>query len=216
MNWNQIMNTAGWPTRADVDELDSKYPYFILAPLLSLETEHDEERRQWLKERVAICVGDRIALIRALGDNQVDFDNFYPDMKQPKLSTNDTIDAFLNRFGQDVNDKETDLLTRMIFDSGARGMTPDNIGMELPHTTIHAPEPTPTPTPESKPAPKGSQLKESLAKVMIKNGNYTKALEIISELNLANPGKSVYFADQIRFLKKLIINQEKTKSASRE
>ncbi len=44
---------------------------------------------------------------------------------------------------------------------------------------------------------------------MIKNHNYTKALEIISDLSLKNPEKSVYFADQIRFLRKLIIIENK-------
>ncbi len=52
-----------------------------------------------------------------------------------------------------------------------------------------------------------SSLTESLARVMIKNRNYKKALEIISELSLKNPEKSIYFADQIRFLRKLIINE---------
>lgn len=60
-------------------------------------------------------------------------------------------------------------------------------------------------------ASKSSSLSESLAKIMIRNHNYTKALEIISELNLNNPEKSAYFADQIRFLKKLIINENKSK-----
>ena len=36
--------------------------------------------------------------------------------------------------------------------------------------------------------------------------NYSKALEIIKRLNLNYPKKNVYFADQIRFLEKLIIN----------
>ncbi len=52
-------------------------------------------------------------------------------------------------------------------------------------------------------------LTESFARIMIKNGNYSKALEIITELNLKNSEKSIYFADQIRFLRKLIINEQK-------
>jgi hypothetical protein len=43
---------------------------------------------------------------------------------------------------------------------------------------------------------------------MIKNGNYQKALEIISQLSLDKPEKITYFADQIRFLKKLLIIQK--------
>lgn len=54
-----------------------------------------------------------------------------------------------------------------------------------------------------------SSLTESFVRILIKNRNYAKALEIISEINLKNPKKSIYFADQIRFLKKLIINENK-------
>ena len=49
---------------------------------------------------------------------------------------------------------------------------------------------------------------ETLAKIYIKQGNYSKALEIISQLNLNYPKKNAYFADQIRFLEKLIINNK--------
>lgn len=54
-----------------------------------------------------------------------------------------------------------------------------------------------------------SALTESFAGIMIKNGNYEKALEIITQLSLNNPKKNIYFADQIRFLKKLILNKSK-------
>ncbi len=50
-------------------------------------------------------------------------------------------------------------------------------------------------------------LSESLAKIFIKQGRYQRAFEIISGLSLKFPKKSAYFADQLRFLQKLIINQ---------
>lgn len=53
-----------------------------------------------------------------------------------------------------------------------------------------------------------SLLTESLVKIFIKRHNYERALDIISRLSLNYPEKSVYFADQKRFLKKLIINQQ--------
>ena len=47
---------------------------------------------------------------------------------------------------------------------------------------------------------------ETLAKIYIKQQRYSKALEIIKKLSLNYPKKNAYFADQIRFLEKLIIN----------
>ena len=52
---------------------------------------------------------------------------------------------------------------------------------------------------------------ETLARIYIKQGRYSKALEIIQRLSLQFPKKSAYFADQIRFLQKLIINNNKIK-----
>lgn len=51
-------------------------------------------------------------------------------------------------------------------------------------------------------------LTESLAKIYIKQRRFEKALEIIQSLSLNFPEKSIYFADQIRFLKKLIVNEK--------
>ena len=47
---------------------------------------------------------------------------------------------------------------------------------------------------------------ETLAKIYVRQQRYEKALEIIKKLNLKYPKKNAYFADQIRFLEKLIIN----------
>ena len=51
-----------------------------------------------------------------------------------------------------------------------------------------------------------SYFTETLAKIYVKQQRYSKALEIIKKLNLKYPKKNAYFADQIRFLEKLIIN----------
>ena len=52
-----------------------------------------------------------------------------------------------------------------------------------------------------------SMLSESLAKMYIARHKYSKALEIIESINLNFPEKSIYFADQIRFLRKIVLNQ---------
>ncbi len=49
---------------------------------------------------------------------------------------------------------------------------------------------------------------ETLAQIYIKQGKYVKAKEIIRRLSLSHPQKNRYFADQLRFLDKLIVNQQ--------
>ncbi|MDE6191131.1 MAG: hypothetical protein K2G47_05840 [Muribaculum sp.] len=68
---------------------------------------------------------------------------------------------------------------------------------------VAAPEPINPPVVQD-----DSLLSESLAKIYIKQRRYDKAFEIISGLSLKYPEKSIYFADQLRFLQKLIINQK--------
>lgn len=75
-------------------------------------------------------------------------------------------------------------------------------------SAVNPEEPAEVPKPESavkKPtAGDDVMLSESLAQVYIKRGKYSKAYEIISHLNLNFPEKSIYFADQLRFLRTLM------------
>ncbi len=71
--------------------------------------------------------------------------------------------------------------------------------------------PAPLPAPSDHPvavteSADDSSLSESLAKIYIRRRRYDKAFEIIHGLSLKNPKKSVYFADQLRFLRKLMLN----------
>ena len=52
--------------------------------------------------------------------------------------------------------------------------------------------------------PETSFFTETLANIYIKQGKYEKALEIIKRLCLEYPNKNRYFADQIRFLEKIV------------
>jgi hypothetical protein len=54
-------------------------------------------------------------------------------------------------------------------------------------------------------APGEEYFTETLAQIYIKQQKYERALEIIQALNLNNPKKNAYFADQIRFLEKLVL-----------
>ena len=67
---------------------------------------------------------------------------------------------------------------------------------------------------EEPPLPDGEKdlcFTETLAKIYIKQGKYEGAIEIMRKLNADNPKKSCYFADQIRFLEKVVINNKNKK-----
>ena len=100
--------------------------------------------------------------------------------------------------------------------------TPQLKGQDLIDTFINSDKgritlsDTPEYTPEiddvsdnDKDAPEEGVFTETLARIYIKQGRYSKALEIIRRLSLQYPKKNAYFADQIRFLEKLIINNNK-------
>ena len=68
--------------------------------------------------------------------------------------------------------------------------------------------PVDTPLIEEEP-PEEEYFTETLARIYIKQGRFQKALDIIQRLSSSFPEKNAYFADQIRFLEKLIINSKK-------
>ncbi len=93
---------------------------------------------------------------------------------------------------------------------------PDDDVTAVPAVEVKRPEPPSVMSPEDHPKEVAertddSSLRESLAKIYIKQRRYDKAFEIISNLSLNNPKKSVYFADQLRFLRKLMLNSKYSK-----
>lgn len=163
--------------------MTDKYPYFIYPAVMRLRSgEAGEEEAARLRRLVAANVGDIPSLRLMLGIDPEEFARFYPDLAAKTLSTNDTIDSFLSRFG--------------------------NADAPTPRAAAEIPEPQPY-APEEAPAP---HISEAYARQLIKNHNYQRALDTIRQLILINPEKSVYFADQIRFLKKLILIQTRKTS----
>lgn len=113
----------------------------------------------------------------------------HEEVPEAKLQHHDLIDSFIKQEEQ-----------RM---PGSGFMMDDNAVEAEPPTSVKESE--------------GSHVKplddsfftETLARIYIKQKRYEKALQIIKNLNLKYPEKNVYFADQIRFLEKLIINTKK-------
>lgn len=214
------------------------YPYYIIPDIEALPDASGTERMA-LVRRIAAAVGDPVALRTLIGVDPQEFLSFYPDMESPELTTDDTINAFLEKFGSAPSrqsgqpqpsscaDDELDKLIQPVavpYDLSSLEELPElpSSSPLIPENTINAeskeednpleqasslPPTQPQSLSESgqsQPSRQPQSLSESLARIMIKNGNYQKALEIINEISLNNPKKSVYFADQIRFLEKLI------------
>ncbi len=199
---------------------EEKYPYYIIPDIKALAAERDPECIRLHRRRIAANIGDPDALRAILGDATEDFQDFYGTSALPSLSTADTIDSFLERFGTgegEAREEEESLvpvappaidyasiLEKEAEESGELADIPaDSTLGAIDAFLSQQPAPRIKPKKEPKEDEKPS-LTESFAKIMIKNGNYKRALEIITEISLNNPEKSIYFADQIRFLKKVI------------
>lgn len=209
-----------------------KYPYFINPAIDALPTATGEERMAMIR-RIAVCVGDEATLRSIIGIDPEEFARFYPDMLPPELTTDDTISSFISKFSSEKA-AETPQIEEIIAAPAidyASMLEQEDMSAPLSDgdPTEISDDPTsdiisnflqvvPPKQPSQKrriqsknqtvPQEEDSGLSEALFKLMVKNKNYSKALEIITELSLNNPKKSIYFAYQMRFLKKLIKNQK--------
>lgn len=82
---------------------------------------------------------------------------------------------------------------------------------EIKRPEFSLPEPVENPQPMEKNENDNKYFTETLAKIYIKQGKYEEAVEIMRKLSADNPKKSCYFADQIRFLEKVVINSKSKK-----
>ncbi len=192
------------------------------------------DERKALVARLAMMLPEREVLFNMENVDAALLDRFYPAQEcEAQVDTDSTIDTFLKSFGR-TSAREEELIAQQIFNPtpeyatllaaefDEKSMTEgvdlsendqrinDFITQRTTPTEQPAEQPTDEPTDEPVAEPEesdDSMLSESLAKIYIKQGKYAKALEIITKISLNNSEKSIYFADQIRFLKKLIINE---------
>ncbi|MCM1153469.1 MAG: hypothetical protein NC328_07440 [Muribaculum sp.] len=182
------------------------HPYFISPIIRQLKKETDPQKRRLLKMRLAVNVCDSSTLRDILGLDSESLSEFYPSEEMPCPDTDATIEAFLQHFAPSADSTPQDLISEY----------PEISDTEPDHAIPTSPT-EPDPAEESLLDPKQSSpasapLTLGFAKILIKNGNYAKAIDIITNLNLNNNQKSIYFADQIRFLKKLMANQAKSQA----
>lgn len=219
--------------RAVLEQALASAPYCVLPATLLLRDVGaiaDSSLRRTLQARVAVLTSDKNALASlAAACPADDPTHFYPaEPAVVPLSTESAIDTFLDTYGSTSPEEEA-LLEKLIFNP-----VPDYadiLAAEAPaepaiapedtqdaiidaflrkETETSAPEPTlPEPAAETAttpPAPDTS-LSESLARIFISQGRYGRALEILSDLAARAPEKNPFFADQARYLRKLVALQ---------
>lgn len=215
------------PTPAEAADMARLWPACILPDVRIVEADPDSADAPEQRRRIASAVGEYAVLERLLGAG-AHLDGFYPEGRNSAPSTEDTIDAFLGKFSRNNSAVEARMAEAAVFNPApadylaslgqpAAPEAPASTHEAAPARTVLrtksetlelSQEKTPEPPSEKTPPapPHDAALSESLARVMIKNHNYQKAYEIINAIRLADSEKSIYFADQLRFLRKLIIN----------
>jgi len=200
----------------DLKELVDRYPYFVTTRLLyvkSLQQSHSIHFAANLKIASIYC-NSRRWFYYFLHPEKMLSTEPYQRNKSGK-SSGDYFDmiTMIETEGGDTKQSLKNLAERL---KSARAMviTPvvkplvksiPTIEPKIPEKEILPVSPAPeeiktTVTPE---------ITESNAKKLIIAHKYKDAIEILRALNLNNPKKSVYFADQIRFLEKVIANSKK-------
>ena len=181
-----------------------------------VEASHYQLRANRDNDTANVAEGDRtLSLIDQFLSNVPDQEHGRKERGRRPTAADATVDYAAYLLEQDSTE-----------DNQTTGATPEMRGQNLIDNFIEKdeqriqlqeePEYVPQLTDESAKSGEESYFTETLARIYIKQGRYSKALEIIKRINLNYPKKSVYFADQIRFLEKLIKNADKAKQENKQ
>lgn len=228
----ELMNKE---TLYDLRSLIALHPYYQTARLLMLKNLyllHDSSFDDELR-RAAIYIADRTKLFDLVEAGHYQLKPRHNRQETQGSDASDRtltlIDKFLNTVPDDkaapskkrkptAADATVDYVAYLLQEEGGAqpAATPEMRGQQLIDKFINdeggkitlqeQPEYVPQEPVEGAKTGDEGYFTETLARIYVKQGRYSKALEIIKQLNLNYPKKSAYFADQIRFLEKLIIN----------
>lgn len=191
--------------------------YFINTDIDALKTASPLEREQ-IARRLAACIGDEATLRNILGLAPEEFADFYPDVERPDLSTADTISTFISLFSSEKK-AEAPTIEALVpeipiappaidYAASMEMQHPDDADQSPADETDSVIASFLNEMPPKRPVRKPAQYDMTDFSRAVKEHDYKAALEIITRLSLNNPKKSVYFASQMRFLKKLIKIEE--------
>ena len=223
---------------AQLQALTKEHPYFHVARILLLQglyRKHDPAYDETLR-RTAILVPSREAIFRLTEephytqaeehkryDETADgsesrtvslIDNFL-EAQTPTTPVSHPIDAAQDYIGYLLQRESQQGLQRQeALPMNGGGVVEDFLEQEhgrivLDETKENEPEEEQPVEDETTQNDENNEiLTEIMAGIYIKQGKYENAVKIIRQLSLKYPKKNRYFADQIRFLEKLIINNK--------
>ena len=202
-------------TLEPIRALYESYPYcapFAFLYLYNLSLTGDVRYASELR-RLSVLLPDREQLFRLVEGDRPAF--VAPPAEEPaEADAFDLIDHFLDG----VRTSGEDLPEVLHYEGGGEGgdyfageanepLSPDGLSDLLDASPAQS-APVVAPSSED-PAPE-ELLSETLSKIYIQQQHYDKALRIIRSLSLNYPEKNRFFADQIRFLERLIENNKTT------
>jgi len=204
-------------TLYEIRTLLNRYPFFQSLRLLYLKNlylMHDNSFGAELRKSI-FFISDRTSLYYLIEGEKsmepVEHDGSSADVSMQAGKEDRTL-ALINAFLQDVPEEANEQTSvpdySMDYTSYllAQENTPQPIERKITLDPTREVLSTPDISEDDNYDMDDSYFTETLAKIYIKQQRYEKALEIIKRLDLKYPKKSAYFADQIRFLEKLIIN----------
>ena len=202
-------------TLEPIRALYESYPYcapFAFLYLYNLSLTGDVRYASELR-RLSVLLPDREQLFRLVEGDRPAF--VAPSAEEPvEADAFDLIDHFLDG----ARTSGEDLPEVLHYEGGGEGgdyfageanepLSPDGLSDLLDASPAQS-APAVVPSSEE-PAPE-ELLSETLSKIYIQQQHYDKALRIIRSLSLNYPEKNRFFADQIRFLERLIANNNTT------
>lgn len=223
---------------AKLPDLIEKYPYcatYRLLYLVALANVHSTRLEQEVKQH-AVALPERLKLFQMVNKGEYEWVSLMQQLDEARSNTPESndfelIDKFLSTIrdsqGNEFSYNVEDIVSKPIIideeyndeDEPAMDIDPtqdeliDNFLLAESQGTLFVPQAEPQIEEEEGPSViekirDRAFLTESLAKVYVKQHKYEQALAIFLELNLKYPKKNCYFADQIRYLEKVIEYQK--------